>query len=321
MHHPAEHHNLGKGIACGIGAGALWGLVFLAPELIRNFTPLEMAGGRYVLYGLFAAAMVAPRWRILSHTVTLRTWWTLNWLSFAGNKAYYILLSSAVKNGGITSTTLVIGFLPVLVTLVGSRDKGALPFRQLLPSILLCLTGAGCIGWQALHTHVQTVARAPLFGLLCAVAALGSWTLYAVGNSRALVRQRHFSAHDWNLLTGLATGAQNSVLLPLALILDTTPHSMGQWRNFALVSAAVALLASLGGNALWNRMNQLLPLTLVGQMILFETLFSLCYGFLWEQRLPTGAEALAFGCVVLGVLLCVHAHRKPTTQAVGRSTA
>ncbi|WP_354858339.1 DMT family transporter [Acetobacter fabarum] len=311
MNHPAAQHNLGKGIACGVGAGALWGLVFLAPELIRNFSALEMACGRYVLYGLFAAAMVAPRWQVLSHTVSLRTWWTLSWLSFAGNTAYYVLLSSAVKNGGITSTTLVIGFLPVLVTLVGSRDKDALPLRQLLPSILLCLTGAACIGWQAMHTHAHSVARAPFLGLLCAVAALGSWTLYAVGNSRALVRQRHFSAHDWNLLTGLATGAQNVVLLPLALLLDSTAHGLEQWRNFALVSAGVALLASIAGNALWNRMNQLLPLTLVGQMILFETLFSLCYGFIWEQRLPSGMETLAFGCVVLSVLLCVRAHRKP----------
>lgn len=315
MHNPAEHHNLGRGIACGMGAGALWGLVFLAPELIRNFTPLEMASGRYVLYGLFAAAMVAPRWRVLSHTIPLRTWWTLTWLSFAGNTAYYVLLSSAVKNGGITTTTLVIGFLPVLVTLVGSLDKDALPLRQLLPSIVLCLAGAGCIGWQALHTH--SAAPAPFFGLLCAVAALGSWTLYAVGNSRALVRQRHFSAHDWNLLTGLATGAQNMALLPLALLLDPADHGLAQWGRFALVCAGVALLASIAGNALWNRMNQLLPLTLVGQMILFETLFSLCYGFIWEQRLPTGMQAVAFGCVVFSVLLCVRAHRKPAAQATG----
>ena len=49
------------GIACGIGAGALWGLVFLAPELVREFTPLQMTIGRYLCYGLIAAVLVAPR--------------------------------------------------------------------------------------------------------------------------------------------------------------------------------------------------------------------------------------------------------------------
>jgi EamA domain-containing membrane protein RarD len=106
MHHPAAQHNLGKGIACGVGAGALWGLVFLAPELIRNFSALEMACGRYVLYGLFAAVMVAPRWQVLSHTVSLRTWWTLSWLSFAGNTAYYVLPRALSKTGALPAPLL-----------------------------------------------------------------------------------------------------------------------------------------------------------------------------------------------------------------------
>ena len=54
------------GIAAGIGAGALWGLVFLAPELARAFTPLQLAIGRYLAYGLAAALLVAPRWRSLA---------------------------------------------------------------------------------------------------------------------------------------------------------------------------------------------------------------------------------------------------------------
>ena len=36
------------GIACGIGAGALWGLVFLAPELASAFNPLQLTVGRGV---------------------------------------------------------------------------------------------------------------------------------------------------------------------------------------------------------------------------------------------------------------------------------
>jgi len=63
------------------------------------------------------------------------------------------------------------------------------------------------------------------------------------------------------------------------------------------------------GNALWNRMSRLLPLTLVGQMILFETLFALVYAFLWEQRLPTLLETIAFALVVASVASCLAAHR------------
>jgi hypothetical protein len=55
-------------------------------------------------------------------------------------------------------------------------------------------------------------------------------------------------------------------------------------------------------------MSRLLPLTLAGQMILFETLFALLYGLAWEQRLPTVMEGAAFVLVALSVISCVAAH-------------
>jgi drug/metabolite transporter (DMT)-like permease len=62
-------------------------------------------------------------------------------------------------------------------------------------------------------------------------------------------------------------------------------------------------------------MSRLLPLTLVGQMILFETLFALIYGFMWEQRLPTLLQLLPFIPVVLSVLTCIAAHAKARSRS------
>jgi drug/metabolite transporter (DMT)-like permease len=76
----------------------------------------------------------------------------------------------------------------------------------------------------------------------------------------------------------------------------------------------MAVLASIVGNALWNRMSRLLPLTLIGQMILFETMFGLLYGFVWEQRLPTTLELIALVSIVASVLLCLSAHRRHTVS-------
>jgi len=123
------------------------------------------------------------------------------------------------------------------------------------------------------------------------------------------------SAHDWNLLLGLATGAQALLLIPAALAFDRWNQTAADWLAFAGVSTGLALLASLAGYALWNRASRLLPLTLIGQMILFETLFALLYGFLWERRLPTAMETAAFAFVVLSVISCLSAH-KP--RAAGR---
>jgi drug/metabolite transporter (DMT)-like permease len=80
--------NIVAGIACGMGAGALWGLVFLAPEVMRGFSPLQQAVGRYLAYGLLSALLIAPRWRSLAARMTPRLLWALAWLALAGNLFY-----------------------------------------------------------------------------------------------------------------------------------------------------------------------------------------------------------------------------------------
>ena len=315
----SHNHSIAAGVACGAGAGAVWGLVFLAPELVREFSALQLSLGRYLCYGVFSIALVAPAWRRLAPLVGPREWLALAWLALAGNLLYYVLLASAIHLGGIALTSLVIGFLPVAVTIVGSRDAGAVPLSRLAPSLVLCSAGALCIGWQALAVPPGAVA-AQLAGLACAIGALVSWTCYAVGNARWLARLERVTAHEWNLLTGVMTFAQALACVPLALALHDTAHDAAAWAKLAAVSAGVAILASLVGNALWNRMSRLLPLTLAGQMILFETLFALAYGFAWERRWPTPAEAAAFVLVVAGVMACLAAHRRPLRVAVVSSS-
>ena len=305
---PSGAYRTTLGLAFGVGAGALWGLVFLAPELVRSFSPLELAAGRYLAYGVISALLIVPRWRVLRAILTRRDWLSLVWLALAGNTLYYILVASAVQLGSVAMASLVVGFLPVTVTVIGSRDRGAVPLRALLPSLLLCAAGALSIGWQAVAAAPTAAVGTELLGLLCAVGALASWTAYAVGNSRCLARLPHLSAHDWSLLTGVVTGAQALLLVPLIALIQPQ-HAPAEWLQFAGVSIGVAVLASICGNALWNQMSRLLPLTLVGQMIVFETVFDLLYGFLWEQRWPQPLEVLACAFVLAGVISCLRAHR------------
>lgn len=215
-------------------------------------------------------------------------------------------------------TSLVMGFLPVAVTIIGSRDKGAVPLKKLIPSLVFCAIGAACIGWQTIANPSGKAISLQIIGVFCALGALASWTTYAVSNSRWLSRFETISIHDWNLLLGLVTGTQALLLLPAGIILGVNQQADIAWSHLIGISLSIALLCSFAGNALWNKMSRLLPLTIVGQMILFETLFALLYGFMWEQRLPTLSEALAFAFVAMSVISCIAAHRKPvateTTQ-------
>lgn len=309
------------GLICGMAAGALWGVVFVAPELARPFNGMQLAAGRFLAYGVIAAALIAPQWKRLSALIGAAEWRALIVLSLLGNIIYYIFLASAVQFGGVAMTSLVIGFLPVAVTIIGSRDKGAVPFIKLAPSLAMSAAGVGLVGWQSLGGNAPGEMKGQLIGLACAFAALGSWTAYAVSNSRWLARLPHISGQDWSLLTGVVTGALALVIAIPAFLIRPGHFATEEWVRFIAVVSGMALLASIVGNALWNRMSRLLPLTLVGQMILFETLFALLYGFLWEQRLPTALEYGAMVLVVGSVVTCIWAHRPPTERSIAPKTS
>lgn len=306
------------GVACGVGSGALWGLVFLAPKLVPEASPAAMAAGRYLAYGLLALVLVLPRWKAATSALDAAAWRGLVWLSLAGNIVYFCLLVVGVHLAGVAASALIVGMVPVAVILWGLKDPGAVPARTLALPVLLAVGAVALIGWEALQRpsggHAVGVWEVAL-GLACAFGALVSWSAYAIGNSRWLDRNARVSAQDGSVLTGVVTGALALLLAPVAALIPGQAWDGEVWGRYLGVSAMVALGASIIGNALWNRASQLMPLTMLGQMIVFETLFALIYGFVFEGRWPTGIEVVAGVLMVVSVLWCVRAHR-PAAEAV-----
>lgn len=124
-----------------------------------------------------------------------------------------------------------------------------------------------------------------------------------------------FTSHEWSLLTGLATGLLALLLVIPAFLPGGKVHAPAAWGGFWAVSFAVAVGASVIGNGLWNAASRLLPLSLSGQLIVFETLFALLYGFLHEGRWPRGLETAAIVLMLAGVLWSVRLHRPAANPA------
>lgn len=300
------------GLACGLVAGAFWGGVFLAPELLAAFTPLQMTAGRYVCYGLASAALLAPTARKVFKRLTLADWRDLAGLSLLGNIVYYVCLAVSVQIAGVAPASLIIGLLPVTITLVGAKPGEGVPLRKLAAPLALVAAGVVCINVAAFQTATDVSVTRLSLGLLAAAGALAVWTVYAVWNARRLAATPRFNSHEWSLLTGLVTGLL-SLLLIVPAFLPGAPHAPDAWMLFWGVSLAAALGASVIGNGLWNAASRLLPLSLSGQLIVFETLFALLYGFLHEGRWPLPLETAAIVLMLAGVLWSVQLHR-PTAE-------
>jgi drug/metabolite transporter (DMT)-like permease len=309
-----------QGVACGLLAGAFWGMVFIVPELLTAFTPLELALGRYMAYGAMALAMLLPRLRSLAARMDRADVEALLRQALAGNLVYYMLLALGVRLAGVAPTSLIIGVLPISVTLMGRRDAGAVPLRQLAMPLLIVGAGIACVNVDAFH-HAQAAGR-PLWqtltGVLCAAGALACWTWYAVDNARYLKKHPHFTSGEWSALYGLMSGAIAVLAGAVAFALwhDSVTGAAGatsgrDWGRFWLFNTLLALGASVIGNQLWNVASRRVPVTLSGQLILFETLFALLYGFLYRQQWPRPLESAAIALLVAGVTWAVRAHATP----------
>lgn len=307
--------NLLLGLLFGLIAGAFWGGVFLAPKLLDAFTPLQMTAGRYIAYGLASAVLLAPSWKTVMAKMTGKDWRDLAALSLLGNLIYYVGLSVSVQTSGVALASLIIGLLPVTVTLMGAKPGEGVALRHLALPLALVVAGGVCINVSVFtQSHGVGLGR-QVVGVLGATLALAVWTVYAVWNARRLSATPKFTSHEWSLLTGLATGMLSLVLVIPAFLLGGKGHAPAAWGWFWLVSFAVAIGASVIGNGLWNAASRLLPLSLSGQLIVFETLFALLYGFLHEGRWPHGLETAAIVLMLAGVLWSVRLHRPAANPA------
>lgn len=295
-------------------AGALWGFVFVVPSLLPDFNPLLLSTGRYIVYGILSALIILPKLIPLIQRLTRLDIQQLIWLSLSGNLVYYLLLASAVQLAGVATTSLIIGTLPVTITLAGRKDQGALSLRQLAWPLLLIMLGMLAVNISAFQqaANQQQPLHNIVLGILCTFGALFSWTRFAVNNTRYL-KLSQFTSSEWSSLWGITTGLLSVLLLLIAgglfpsQLLPELPQS--RWLSFFAISLGLALFSSWLGNLLWNAASRRLPITLGGQLIIFETLFALLYGFVYAARWPSLTEIIAIALLISGVLWTVRKHR------------
>ena len=310
------------GVLCGVLAGALWGMVFIVPELLPGFSPVELAAGRYLAYGAISLVLLLPRLTRLLRRLVPRDYLALLRQALSGNLVYYMLLALGVKLAGVAPTSLIIGLVPVAVTLLGRRDHGAVPLRRMALPLLVVAVAIGCINADAL-AHAQengAGGSSVLLGLACAAGALLCWTWYAVDNARYLKGNPQFSGGEWSSLYGLASGL---IALPIGLAAVLFAEGAGapaaaerDWLRFWICNGLLALGASVIGNGLWNIASRRLPVTLTGQLILFETVAAMLYGFVYRGTPARPLELIAIGLLVLGVTWSVRLHALPRRHIV-----
>jgi drug/metabolite transporter (DMT)-like permease len=295
------------GIAAGLAAGALWGMVFLAPLLVPNLSAIDLSAGRFLVYGSVAGLAMLLTWR--SHTwPTWRQAATVLAFSLLGATGYYLLLAQGVMWAGTAVPTLIIGTIPIWVMLLG-KPKG-LKWAGLLPGLLLTCAGLFLMMQSTLAQAARLPASGALFwwGVLLTVVAMGCWTAFALLNAAWLKRHPDVSATEWSNWMGVATGVGAMLLWLFAGSESKVLLAFDNKALIALVCIATGFGSAWVGSILWNLASQRLSVSLCGQLIVSETLFGLLYAFIWSGAWPTQLQWAAVVMFALGIIASIRAH-------------
>ena len=305
------------GILYALVAGMMWGLVFVSPLLLPEYPAALQSFGRYLAFGLIVLPLA---WfdRAGLRQLTRADWWAATKLALIGNLLYYFCLSGAIKHAGGPLPTMIIGTLPVVIAISAnlrdSKRDGRLPWKKLIPALLVIVSGIACVNNDELNALLRT-QNPDLFayasGAALAVIALACWTWYPLHNADWLRAHPSRRPRTWATAQGLAT-------LPLALTayallwggmrLSAQPFPMPfgpRPEVFIGLMLLIGLLASWLGTLCWNEASQRLPTALVGQLIVFETLAALAYAYILRGKLPDPMTLLGIALLITGVFWAV----------------
>jgi drug/metabolite transporter (DMT)-like permease len=294
-----------QGIFFGLGAGAFWGLSFLIPKLFGDLTPGLLALSRCGGFALIASVVL-----LRSRSVSVlwgRHWRMALWLSITGYSVYYYLLIFSIRYAGIPVSSLIIGLLPLTISLA-SRDtvrrKGL--FRLSMGMIGLGILLLNVDGLRSLPLD-PTNQTAFFLGVFLSVISLASWTCFSVQNSRYLKAHREIDSAQWAAVLGVFSLL---TMAPIALF-DVWRDSHSIHADFTLLLHILVAMGILGfgcsyiASVMWNVASKNLPTAVTGQLIVSETVFALLYGYLFHGMPPGPLEFVCIVLLVGGVVMGV----------------
>lgn len=314
------------GVLLGIAAGALWGLIYIAPLLVPQYNPVLVALGRFIAFGLVSLPFIwflredLKRFSKADIIESFR-------LPFFGNVIFYSLITVCIRMAGAPLAGMFMAVIPVLVAIVANvkyqKEGRGLSWGAITPPLILIFFGLVVANWTEFQYITSSGSSGLDFwiGVGFGIAAVISWTWFSIMNGEWLLAHSHHSSKAWTALQGVT-------VLPVVTVafavlawgfgwMDTSVSLFGETPvRFLLVSLMIGVLCSWVAMLCWNEMSQRLPSGLGGQLIVFESISAVVYALIWRGEYPTVSMVVGFAILLIGVSCSLYVFGKssPTKE-------
>lgn len=298
------------GIIAGLTTCALWGLTFIAPRAVAPFTAWDLAIARYGIFGLACLLLMADRRFRPTGFAPSRLLIGLL-LDGAGYVGYFVSAAFAVELAGAAIPPVIIGTMPVFLAIIANvRDRSA-PWKALLLPLALIAIGVVIVNVATICVADVKETTSILLGIFASSAALAIWIAYGLANAAVMRSGNAPDGLQWVGLQGIGAAIGSLILLPLASFDLVSTASAWEITRFVAWATVLGLAGSWFATWCWVIASHRLPLALAAQLIVAETVFGLVYGFIFESRSPTPAEAIGATMQVAGVCSAIAVFGKP----------
>lgn len=286
----------------GLGAGALWGLTFIAPVFLGPFTTLDLTVVRYLIFGIVSVvALMVLRFNPFGR-LDARGWWRIIGLGLAGNTLFYLALSSGVAFAGSAPVALIIGTLPVAMIVAGNVRRKTVAWRRLIGPVAVLTAGLAITGLSAMNDGADATGAVVGLGIVLGLVAVFSWLAYGIVNGEYLADNPETGVILWTALTGLGTLITVPPLVLAAVVVGRAePVAVEEVGVLLFWGLVLGLGSTWAATWLWNKASAGLSTTVLGMLVVSQTVFAMIFVCLLESRLPTAAESLSILLIVIGV--------------------
>lgn len=303
-----------RGILYATFACFVWGFIFVIPNMLLDFTSVEMVLGRYTAYGVFSLVLLLRKGWKIPLQFPLRAWLVAFIFSLISNILYYFGLVWGLRYASAPVAVLIVGLAPILIALYGNWHVREISYKHMILPCLWIASGVVLVNVSE-FTKVSGGLEFTQYaaGILGVIVALLAWSLYVVHNARFLKKNVHLPVQEWASVIGAVTLVLSLIIAAFFLFVVHSEIEVAHFSSwslklfwFILGICILGIVSSWGGCYLWNKASSYLPVSLLGPLMILETLFGLIFVYLVALRWPTLTEGIGILILISGMFFALH---------------